>query len=68
VVGFWGLGAEDALPADAQAASSADAAVATLAEAIAEVERRMGANPALLSATAGGETLSPDRGMQAQAG
>jgi predicted PurR-regulated permease PerM len=69
VVGFWGIEAGAASPADRLSVTSADAIAMTLAEAIADIEGQMAAaaSPAL-PMTASVEVRVADQGMEAQAG
>jgi predicted PurR-regulated permease PerM len=67
IVGFWGLGATNAPPAETLPITSADAIATTLAEAIADIETQM---PALLplASAAGEESRSPGAALRAHAG
>jgi hypothetical protein len=51
MLGFWGHG--DISPADAQAATAADAVATTLAEALADIEGRLTVPAPLIAAEAG---------------
>jgi predicted PurR-regulated permease PerM len=67
IVGFWGLDATKAPPADTRPITSADAIATTLAEAIADIEAQV---PALLplASAAGEEPRSAGGALRAHAG
>ena len=69
VVGFWGIGAGDAAPAEALAVTAADAIATTLAEAIADIEGRWPRFRSAVPANGGwGSCACPTAGMRAQTG
>ncbi|MGH7030856.1 MAG: AI-2E family transporter, partial [Stellaceae bacterium] len=68
LVGFWGLGGMSTFDSEEQATTAADAVATTLAEAVADIERRGTAAPGQVAATDDAAARREEPRLHAQAG